>query len=147
MTLEVRNNQKLSVIVIDDESDIRETLRMFLEMMGIFTFIVEANDGQEAFMKIQNQNFDLIITDLMMPKVKGIELIENVKNHEKRKGAQETPIIILSANITGENVTRAMEMGVKYALTKPCRTEDFTSKVEEVLLKHKKDKVKMAEAS
>lgn len=147
MNLQLKNNQKLSVIIIDDEEDIRDTLKMFLEMMGVFTFIVEANDGAEAFRKIQNQNFDLVITDLMMPKVKGIELIQNIKAHEKSEGLAPTPIIILSANITGENVAEAMEMGVKYALTKPCKTEDFTSKVADVLLRHKKEKVRTIESA
>ncbi len=77
MKIELRPNQKLSVLVVDDEADIRETLRMFLEMMEVFTFIVEAVDGSDGFKKAQNQQFDFIITDLMMPKVKGIEFIEN----------------------------------------------------------------------
>jgi len=80
----------------------------------------------------------------MMPKVKGIELIESIKKHEESTGQPATPIIILSANITGENVTQGMEMGVKYALKKPCRTDDFTGKVENILLKYKKDKVQAA---
>lgn len=141
MTL--REGQKLSVMIVDDEPEIVETLKMFLEMMNLFTFIVEANDGLEAFSKFQNQRFDLIITDLMMPKVKGIELIENIKTYEEVHKAQETPIIILSANITGENVTKAMEMGVKHALTKPCSTDSFTSKVQDVLVKHKREKLKI----
>lgn len=143
MEVTLREGQKLSVMIVDDEPEIVETLKMFLEMMNLFTFIVEANDGLEAFSKFQNQRFDLIITDLMMPKVKGIELIENIKTYEEVHKAQETPIIILSANITGENVTKAMEMGVKHALTKPCSTDSFTSKVQDVLVKHKREKLKI----
>ena len=142
MALTLNQNHKLSVMVVDDEEDIRETLKMFLEMMNVFTFIVDAVDGAEGFRKFQKQKFDLVITDLMMPKVKGIDLIQNIKQLEEKENLPATPIIILSANITGDNVSRAMEMGVKYALTKPCRTDDFTGKIEEVLLKHKKDKVK-----
>lgn len=141
MQVSLRENQKLSVMIVDDEPEIVETLKMFLEMMGLFTFIVEANDGLEAFSKYQKQKFDLIITDLMMPKVKGIELIESIKTHENSHKTPETPIIILSANITGENVNKAMEMGVKHALTKPCSTDSFTTKVEEVLIKHKREKL------
>ena len=110
-------------------------------MMDIFTFIVEADDGADAFRKFSKQRFDLVITDLMMPKVKGIELIQNIKKFEEKEDLPPTPIIILSANMTGENVEKAMEMGVKDALTKPCRTDDFTGKIEKILLKYKNDKV------
>jgi YesN/AraC family two-component response regulator len=139
--LSLKSGHRLSVLIVDDEADIRETLKMFLEMMEVFTFIVEASDGSDAFQKVQRQQFDLIITDLMMPKVKGIELIQNIKKHEKKENLTETPIIILSANITGDSVVEALQLGVKTALTKPCKTDDFIDKVEEMLLKFKKNKV------
>ena len=137
-----RKTEKLSVLVVDDESDIRETLKMFLEMMEVFNFIVEASNGADALAKCQVQKFDVIITDLMMPKVKGIEFVQNFKQYEKSKGIKKpTPIIILSANITSDEVKQAINMGVKHALTKPCTAEDFVEKMNEVLIKDLRDKV------
>ena len=78
-----------------------------------------------------------------MPKVKGIEFVENFKQREKKDKKKNTPIILLSANITGEEVQRAMAYGVKYALTKPCTAEDFTSKIKEVLFKERREKLKV----
>lgn len=129
---------------MDDEDDIRETLRMFLEMMELFTFIVEAKDGADAFQKAQNQNFDLIITDLLMPRVRGIEFIENYFNFEENKRIEKkTPFIILSANVTGEEISKAIELGVRNVVTKPCTAEDFIQKVSEVLRKYKREKIKI----
>ena len=144
MKLEVRKNEKLSVLVVDDEGDIRETLCTFLEMMEIFDFIVQAKDGSDATRRCQNQQFDLIITDLIMPNVRGLEFIQNLKHQEKRQKIEKpTPIIILSANLTGDEVKKAIEMGIRYVIAKPCRAEEFINKVTEVLSKYKRDKVKI----
>ena len=87
MKIEPKAGEKLSILIVDDEDDVRETLKMFIEMMKVFEFIVEARDGSEATRKCQNQKFDLIITDLMMPNVRGIEFIQNFK--------QQSPCMII----------------------------------------------------
>jgi CheY-like chemotaxis protein len=142
----LKPGNKLSVMVVDDEEDIRETLKMFLEMMDLFTFIVEAEDGSDGLRKAENQSFDLIITDLMMPKVRGIELIQKLRSYEEKKGEYRTPIAILSANVTSEEVQKAIHFGVKYVVTKPCSAEDFVEKVQNILIKEKRDKIKVIKA-
>ncbi|MFT6631394.1 MAG: CheY-like chemotaxis protein [Bacteriovoracaceae bacterium] len=147
MKIEPKNGEKLSILVVDDEDDIRETLRMFLEMMEVFDFIVEAKDGSEATRKCQNQKFDVIVTDLLMPNVRGIEFIQNYRAQEKRERKENpTPIIILSANVTGEEVTKAIHFGIKYVVTKPCTAEEFISKVTDVMVKHCREKIKLLKA-
>lgn len=144
MNIALQQGVKLSVLLVDDEPQIRETLRNFLEVSELFAFIVEAQNGQEAYTKCQNQDFDFIVSDLMMPKISGIELIQNIRAMEKRKNQKTaTPFIILSANITGEEIQTALSMGVKYILTKPCTLNDFTQKVAEVLIKEKRNKIKI----
>lgn len=146
MKLQLRPHQKLSVLIVDDQDEIREMLRMFLDMMDIFTFIVEAVDGADAFQKASRQDFDLIVTDLQMPRVKGIEFIENYKNFEaKNKPKDHTPVpfLILSGNVTGEDVKKALEMGVRYVVTKPCTADAFIEKVSESLIKNKREKIKV----
>lgn len=145
MKIVPKPGQKLSVMVVDDEADIREALVTFLEMMEVFNFIVEAKDGQDAFMRYQNQSFDLIVTDLIMPISSGIDLIQNIKKVEKKKEAK-TPMMILSANLTSEEVKKAIAFGVKHALTKPCTAQDFMDKVTEVMAKTKRDKVKVLDS-
>lgn len=141
---ELRKGEKLSVLVVDDESDIRDTLVTFLEMMELFTIIVQSPDGSEASMKLKNMKFDFVITDLMMPKVKGIELIERVKREDKiNKREYPTPVMILSANVTSQDVQKALHFGVKYVLTKPCTAEQFMNKVGDVIRKDLRHKVKV----
>lgn len=144
MKITLKPGEKLSVLVADDEADIRETLVAFLEMMECFSFIVQASDGAEAFLKVQNQDFDFIITDLMMPKVRGIELIQNVNREDNRK-KKKTPMMILSANVTGDEVKKAIHFGVKYVMTKPCTAEQFIEKVTEVIKKEFRNKVRITE--
>ena len=144
MKIEPKLGEKISILIVDDEEDIRGTLRMFLEMMEVFDFIVEAKDGSEAIRKCQNQKFDVIVTDLMMPNVKGIEFIQNFKAQEKREGVENpTPILILSANITGDEVKKAIAFGIKNVITKPCSAEEFINKITEVLVKFKRNKLKI----
>lgn len=144
MKFELRKNQKLSVLVVDDEEDIRDTLVTFLEMMELFTFIVQSPDGSDASLKLKNQKFDFVITDLMMPKVKGTELIERITREDKiNKREFPTPMMILSANVTGQEVKKALANGVKYVLTKPCTAEQFMEKVSEVIRKDLRHKVKV----
>jgi YesN/AraC family two-component response regulator len=145
MNISLRPNEKLSVLIADDEVDIRETLVAFLEMMDCFTFISEASDGAEAYIKYQNQNFDFVITDLMMPKVRGIEFIERLQKDCARKKKPLTPTMILSANVTGDEVKKAIPLGVKYVMTKPCTAEQFIDKVAEVIQKEFRSKVIITE--
>lgn len=148
MKIEPRNGEKLSILIVDDEDDIRETLKMFLEMMEVFDFIVEAKDGSEATRKCQNQKFDIIVTDLLMPNVRGIEFIQNYRAQEKREKKEgPTPIIILSANVTGEEVQKAIHFGIKYVVTKPCTADEFINKVTDVMVKHNRSKIKVLKDS
>jgi two-component system response regulator YesN len=142
MKLKLKSGEKLTVLVVDDENDIRETLVTFLEMMEVFSFVIQAANGSEASMKLKNQEVDLLITDLMMPKIKGIDLVQILKEQDERKKTN-TPVMILSGNITGEEVQKAIHFGVKYVMTKPCTAEQFIKKVEEIIVKDLRSKVKV----
>ena len=79
-----------------------------------------------------------------MPNVRGIEFIRNLRAQEKReKPENPTPVIILSANVTGEEVQKAIHFGIKYVVTKPCTAEEFINKITEVLVRHKRNKIKV----
>ena len=59
MPITVKPGERVSVLIVDDEADIREMLKEFLHSMDCFDFIVEAEDGHRAITKAQNQKFDL----------------------------------------------------------------------------------------
>lgn len=143
MKIERISTVKLSALIVDDEEDIRETLKSYLEMMDIFTSIVQSPDGGDAFTKSQNQSFDLIISDLMMPKVSGLTFVENIVKKDSIKNPRDRmSIILLSGSITNAELSRAVELGVKNILTKPCSAQVFADKVREVLFREKRHKVK-----
>lgn len=132
MSLAAHPTSKIHVLLVDDDDDIRESLSDILKDMKLFSTVVEAKDGSDAFQKFNNQNFDFIITDLSMPKVSGLEFIKNMSSSTSKK---MPPIVILSGNVTGIEVQQALKMGVKYVLVKPCTEEQFIEKVEEVAKK------------
>lgn len=140
MNIKSKSGQKLSVLIVEDESDLRDVIKEYLKMADCFDFIVEARDGQDAYARYQNQEFDLIITDLMMPKASGLELVINIMKKERSK-QNKTPLLILSGNLTSLEVKKAIKFGVKYMLAKPCEAEAFIEKVKNIIVKHKRDKV------
>lgn len=133
--------KKLSVLVVDDDEPIREILVSFLEYMEIFSYIVEATDGSEAFNKFKNQEFDIVITDVMMPKTDGLKLIKNIKDAEKTSGQNPCSIVVLSGQLTDKEVATAIGCGVKHVLAKPCKSDTFVKKIKDILAKECKEKV------
>jgi two-component system chemotaxis response regulator CheY len=127
----------ISVLVVDDEEDVRETLCSFLELFPGIAKVIQAENGSDGIRKIQNQKFNIIVSDLVMPKMNGIDFIKNVKAYEKSTRPKEdpTPILILSANVTSKEVKEALGMGVRYVMTKPCTADQFVTKIQEVFKK------------
>ena len=130
MAVSSNPGSKIHVLLVDDDNDVRESLAEILKDMGVFSTIVEAVDGKDGFYKYQNQAFDIIITDLVMPKVSGLEFIQNLFGFKEKA---TPPIILLSGNLTGAEVQKSIKLGVKYVLVKPCSEEQLVNKVEQVL--------------
>ncbi len=141
MPITVRPGERVSVLIVDDEPEIREMLREFLESMDCFNFIVEAEDGHRAITKAQNQRFDLIISDFKMPKMDGLSFIKHLRASKDDKNIK-TPFLFLSGNFTKDTIALALEKEVRYFIAKPFNGETFVQKVEEILLKEKRDKIK-----
>jgi DNA-binding response OmpR family regulator len=97
------------ILVVEDNSAIRNVTCEFLAMMGFH--VIEAEDGQKAFDMITKEDFDLIITDLMMPVMNGEELIHNVR----RTIGLDLPIILVSGSdfdgieLLANSYTRALQ--------------------------------------
>lgn len=141
MPITVKPGERVSVLIVDDEADIREMLREFLHSMDCFDFIVEAEDGHRAITKAQNQKFDLIISDFKMPKMDGLSFIKHLRASKDDKNLR-TPFLFLSGNFTKDTIAKALEKEVRYFIAKPFNGEAFVQKVEEILLKERKEKVR-----
>ncbi|MFZ6017594.1 MAG: response regulator [Nitrospirota bacterium] len=116
------------ILVIDDEADLVELVSYNLKKEG---FIVDsAFDGESAFKKIRKGKYDLIVLDLMLPKIQGIELCRILKNDSKTAAI---PIIMLTAR--GEEVDKilGLEMGADDYVTKPFSPRELVARVNAVL--------------
>jgi CheY-like chemotaxis protein len=69
---------KYNILIVDDEDEVASIIQRYLSIFPRFKNIVIANDGVQALQKLQNQEFDLIITDLILPKRDGMTLIEDI---------------------------------------------------------------------
>lgn len=111
-------SKSLKVLVVEDNQEVREQIIKLLE--NFFDDITNAIDGVDALEKFNNDNFDLIITDINMPRMDGCELIKNIKeiNHEQ-------VIIVVSAYNDSEILIKLIQEGVSNFLMKPIKTNSL----------------------
>ncbi len=117
------------ILVVDDDEDVIRMIEMRLKAEGFRVTL--ARDGQEAFNRIQQDRPDLIISDLLMPKVDGWQLSFKLKKHEV---LSKIPVIFLSVLVDQEGPYPDMEVG-DYYLPKPFQGEKLLEKVS-ALLQH-----------
>lgn len=116
-----------AVLLIDDEDEIKSLMSNYLIRSQIEEErIVTASDGKEAMAKIQNQDFGLIIVDILMPKMSGLQLIKELK---MRKKYRDIPVLIISGTVDAENVKTAISMGVSNIIVKPFTYNIFLEKI------------------
>jgi two-component system alkaline phosphatase synthesis response regulator PhoP len=117
-----------TILIADDEKDMVETLKFSLERLGYRC--LSAYDGQDALDKARDQNPDLIILDIMMPKVDGFEVSRLLKFDEKYK---HIPIIMLTARTQEKDKVLSDESGANMYFTKPFEMDDLVSSVNSML--------------
>ena len=100
------------VLVVDDESSIRRTLREILEYEDFH--VEEAEDGEEALEKIRSQQYELVLLDVKMPKIDGMEVLETVANE-----MPEQAVVMISGHGTIETAVEATKLGAFDFIEKP----------------------------
>jgi DNA-binding NtrC family response regulator len=123
---EARNPDLGRILVVEDD---REMCRFLDQLLSEEGYAVEiAPDGPAALEMCRQRSFDLIITDLMMPRMKGTELIRQLKQADCR-----TPVLVITAFGTIESAVEAMKAGALHYITKPFRTDEFLIHVQRAL--------------
>ncbi|HEY9900096.1 MAG TPA: response regulator, partial [Pantanalinema sp.] len=120
------DKKKLRILLVDDESIIRLDMREMLKEQG-HEIVGEASDGQMAVDLAEKLTPDLILMDIKMPKMDGLEAISRI-NHNRR-----IPTIMLTAYSQPELVERAVGLGVFGFLVKPVKEHDLLPTIEVVL--------------
>lgn len=110
------------VLIIEDDINIAKLIKEIVERKGNSAII--ANDGEEACNVLNTTRFDLIVTDLKMPKVDGMSLIKMVRENDK-----DIPIIIITAYGSDSNIALAKSYGVSKILSKPCSIMEISEAI------------------
>ena len=105
---------KLTVLVIDDDPVILELLRVNFEIEGFD--VICAKDGEEGLLRAQNDQPDVVISDIMMPRRDGLQLLSDLK---EGPSTQDLPVILLSAKAQKSEVEQGLELGADDYITKP----------------------------
>ena len=103
------------ILVVDDNDDNRYTLVLHLQLEG-YTDIQIAEDGEQAIARLDKESFDVVLLDVMMPKVNGYEVLSWLKD---RRRLHELPVIMISALNEMKSVVRCIEIGAVDYLLKP----------------------------
>ena len=116
------------VLIVDDSMFTRNRIIKMVEEMGHET--IEAPDGQEGLDKILNEKPDIVITDLLMPKMEGTELLSAVKERKLN-----VPVIVVSSNIQDTVRQECLGLGASGFLSKPPNTEELQKLIEVMSIK------------
>lgn len=118
------------ILIADDEKNIRDSLKFVLDEEGYSTEV--ASDGEEALQKIEKENFDIVITDIKMPKVDGIQLLE-----ASTKNSPDSFFIIMTAYASVKTAIDALRNGAYDYLIKPIEFDDVIFRIKK-LIEYKK---------
>jgi CheY-like chemotaxis protein len=102
------------ILVVDDEEVIRKFLRIQLAKLGYE--VKEAADGEQALEKLGEDDFDLLICDILMPNKNGWEVLREVKLNPRMK---DIPVIVLTAKNEDSDMFKGYDLGASYYMTKP----------------------------
>lgn len=118
-----------NILIIEDSSTMRSMIATIIEEMGDFV-ITEAASGFEALKMLPTRSFDLIVTDINMPDINGLEIVNFVKNHPNYKNI---PLIIVTTERSEEDRKKGLALGAADYVTKPFKSEDLQKVVRRII--------------
>ena len=122
---------RVSILLVEDEENLHEALKLNLELEGYE--ITSAYDGLSAIKAVQQEYFDLIILDIMLPEMDGLAVMETIRIQNN-----EVPILILSAKNSSADRVLGLKKGADDYLTKPFNLEELLLRVQKLINKNKK---------
>ncbi len=122
----------MKILIVDDKASIRSSMKTILTELG-FNDITEAIDGNDAWFKLKAEFqgkkpdiYDLIISDLEMPEMSGLDLLKAIRNDDKLK---ETPFIMVTASNTKQVILETIKLGIKAYIIKPFNSDSVKKKL------------------
>lgn len=118
------------ILVVDDEKSIREVIRTYAEFEG--HEVVEARDGLEAIDKVREEDFDVIVMDIMMPKLDGFSSYKEIKK------IKDIPVLMLSARDEEYDKLFGFEIGIDDYVTKPFSPKELMARLNVIVNRNNK---------
>lgn len=118
---------KKQILLVEDRPDIAELIAFHLAKEGYE--VVQAYDGEEAVKKLSETSIDLIVLDLMLPKISGLEILKKIKQDPHLK---KIPVIIESARGDDADIIMGLEMGAEDYVTKPFSPKVLLARVRKI---------------
>lgn len=119
------NKIKRRILIVDDEEDLRMLLGDVLTSAGYD--ITTASDGEEAIATLSTQMFDVVLLDIQMPRMNGIQVLKHINDHHP-----STKSIIITGYADLHHATEARKLGAHDFIAKPYTLEDIMSSIERV---------------
>ncbi len=133
--LENRSNSndrhKFHILVAEDNFINQKVAHSILEKEGHTVEVV--NDGEEAIKCLEKQHFDIVLMDVQMPKMDGIEATQEIRNSKENTFNPEIPIIAVTAHAFKEDKDRCMKAGMNSCVTKPFNREELFEEIEKLV--------------
>lgn len=120
-----------SILLVEDEENLHDALKLNLELEGYE--VTSAFDGRKALQAVQEEYFNLIILDIMLPEIDGIAALETIRLQNN-----DVPVLILSAKSSSADKVLGLKKGADDYLTKPFNLEELLLRVHKLIEKNKK---------
>ncbi len=117
---------KAKILLVEDDANLSLVLKDYLEMLGYFTVL--RKDGEEGLKAFKEENFNMCILDVMMPKKDGFSLAQDIRELDS-----DVPIIFLTAKTLKEDRITGFKAGCDDYITKPFSTEELSLRIEAIL--------------
>ncbi len=117
-----------TILVVEDEFHIREIIKLTFEMKGYN--VLEAVNGKEALKIVAGQKPDVVVTDIMMPEMGGLEFFLTLR---EKSETSDIPVIVLTVKNSLEDAKSASLLGIDEFITKPFDPRDLVNKIEGIL--------------
>ncbi len=119
-----------SVLIVDDDPVVRRMLQLGFESEGFH--VLTAGDGLEGLEAMRSRKPDVVILDIMMPKLDGMKVMRELKGDDDLR---DTPVILLSAKATSLDIELGLKAGAADYVTKPCDPIELVDRVRSLLTK------------
>ncbi len=129
-----RNNdfRNLNILLVEDNSVNILVASQVIEKAGYSVTV--AKNGKEAFESYRNHKFDLILMDIMMPEMDGLQATWLIRQHEAEIGAAAVPIVALTANVVKDDQMKYLQAGMNDFISKPIRPDALIEKINQVFM-------------